>query len=117
MGAIVLILLDGGAASQTASPPVSARTNAAAQAGTSRIAFLSDVPKARLPEGVRWQGELYVMNIDGSDMRRLARFASGFLPTWSPDGRTIAFDRAWARKGRPRPATGRVGSATTRSSS
>ena len=38
---VVLTLLEGGAASQTASPAVSARMNIAAQAGTSKIAFTS----------------------------------------------------------------------------
>ena len=74
----------------------------------SKIAFLSDVPKARLPKGVRWQGELYVMNPDGSGRRRLARFASGFTrPTWSPDGRTIAFERRAGPIGAPPPGNGR----------
>jgi Tol biopolymer transport system component len=74
----------------------------------SKIAFLSDVPKARLPKGVRWQGELYVMSPDGSGRRRLARFASGFTrPTWSPDGRTIAFERRVGPIAAPPPGNGR----------
>src|SRR5919109_714722 len=40
VGLVVLVLLEGGAASQTASPAVSAQSNAAARAGTSRIAFV-----------------------------------------------------------------------------
>src|SRR4029078_8767771 len=39
VGVVILILLDGGAASQTAAPAVSAQSNAATRAGHSRIAF------------------------------------------------------------------------------
>jgi Tol biopolymer transport system component len=34
---------------------------------------------------------LFVMNADGSDARRVARYASWGDPAWSPDGRRIAF--------------------------
>lgn len=36
------------------------------------------------------QGEIWLMNADGSGQRLLAR--GGSHPTWSPNGRTIAFD-------------------------
>jgi tetratricopeptide (TPR) repeat protein/pSer/pThr/pTyr-binding forkhead associated (FHA) protein len=49
----------------------------------SRIAFMSN------REG-NW--ELYIMNDDGSGVRRLTNNAANDgLPTWSPDGRTLAF--------------------------
>ena len=42
VGVVVLTLLDGGAASQTASPALSARSSVAAAAATPRIAFISE---------------------------------------------------------------------------
>ena len=46
VGVVVLILLEGGAASQTASPALSARMNSAAQAGTSRSPSSASLPSA-----------------------------------------------------------------------
>jgi Tol biopolymer transport system component len=37
--------------------------------------------------------ELWVMDADGSDGRRLSRIAGWGPPAWSPDGTTIAFVR------------------------
>src|SRR5262245_36301295 len=99
LGAVLLIVLDGGAASQTVSPAVSARMSAAAQVGTSRLAFTSfpnDLPKHPsaghpLPFAT---SELYVVNADGSDKRLVARSRTqfgGWPVAWSPDGQTIAF--------------------------
>ena len=82
VGAVVLILLDGGAASQTASPAHSARSSLAAATGESRIAYI------REPRG-GYAGVLWVMNPDGSGQRRL----SPAFPDmdWSPDGQKIVF--------------------------
>ena len=89
VGAVVLILLDGGAASQTASPAVSARLNAPAQAGTSTIAFTS-APRPDLGQGTN---ALYVVNADGTEKRLLSRRVWwGSHATWSPDGKMIAVD-------------------------
>jgi TolB protein len=103
IGAVVLILLDGGAASQTAPPGVSARMSAAAQPLTSRLAFTSstrdvvnrNVPNPPPPTLVASQ--LYVVNADGSDKRLLKRrefigYPGPAQAAWSPDGQTIAFE-------------------------
>ena len=61
-------------------------------------------------------GELFVMNADGSETRRLTRNSRDLHPDWSPDGLDIAFTRAvkppfagiWvvsAAGGRPRQLT------------
>jgi Tol biopolymer transport system component len=66
-----------------------------------RIAFAS--AKARSPFPLNLADELYVMNADGSHRRRLTRNSTfdGF-PTWSPDGRRLAFSRfASSAPGKP----------------
>ena len=106
-GVAAFVVSDRAAQSQLNPAQPAARPSLGAAAAEAKIAFLSDVPKARLPKGVRWQGELYVMNPDGSGMRRLARFASAFpRPTWSPDGRMIAFERRLGPIGAPPPGNG-----------
>ena len=90
VGVVVLVLLDRGAGSQTASPALSARLNVGAQAGTSRIAFTGRA------DGVQtYSAVLYVMNADGSGKQKVAD-AGDATPSWSPDGRKIAFGGAKA---------------------
>src|SRR6476659_2951801 len=47
VGAVILVLLDGGAASQPASPAFSARSSAAGETRSSKIAFLRGSPADR----------------------------------------------------------------------
>jgi dipeptidyl aminopeptidase/acylaminoacyl peptidase len=43
--------------------------------------------------------DIYVVNVDGSDLRRLTTDeATDQLPQWSPDGATIVYDNAGARE-------------------
>jgi Tol biopolymer transport system component len=90
-------------APQTSTPlsptevPATAAATAPAAAGSSEglIAFVSTRAG---------NGEIYVMNADGSDVRRLTNYRlwDGY-PTWSPDGKQIAYysylkDKEWVIK-------------------
>ncbi|MBU0492365.1 MAG: VCBS repeat-containing protein [Chloroflexi bacterium] len=69
----------------TATPPPSAPTTMppAPDSAGGVLAFYSE------RDG---NGEIYVMNADGSDQRRLTfNNADDFTPVWSPDGKLIAF--------------------------
>lgn len=63
----------------------------------SRIAFLSDRDRngrCLFHDCTGSASELYMMNADGSDQRRLTRTtATESRPSWSPDGRRIVFSR------------------------
>jgi TolB protein len=97
VGVGVLILLQGGAASQTASPAVSARMAAGGHVGTSRIAFLrGDIACS---QAGTCDNELYVVNADGTGPRRLTRNAELGDPAWSPDGRKLVFGKRPERSG------------------
>jgi Tol biopolymer transport system component len=106
VGVVVLVLLEGGAASQTPSPAVSAHSNAATRAGTSQIAFLRG--DLACSQAGRSNDELYLMNADGTGLRRLTRNAAfGNDPVWSPDGRKLVFGKRPERSGAACRPTGR----------
>jgi TolB protein len=87
VGVALFAVLGRSAQSQPASPADSARLNPAAQAATSKIAFI------REPLNIGYAGVLWVMNPDGSGHRRLAPANPGMR--WSPDGQKIAFVGSW----------------------
>jgi Tol biopolymer transport system component len=100
VGVVLLTVLDRGAASQTASPTLSARSGAAGGTPRSKIAFVGEVVRFRQPG---WY-ELYVMNPDGSGKRRLARhFWVSRLDdlAWSPDRRKLVFAGKVSRSAGP----------------
>jgi Tol biopolymer transport system component len=104
VGAVILILLEGGAASQTASPALSAWSGAAAGTPSSKIAFLRGAPAFR--SAAPYQLELDVIDVDGSGLRRLARGpwsrddqGAHAVPDWSPDGRKFVFAKRVERAG------------------
>jgi TolB protein len=104
VGVVVLVLLEGGAASQPASPAVSAQSNAATRAGTSRIVFLrlrGSLATCRPVDSC--DNGMYVMNADGTGLRRLTQknTALGYDPVavWSPGGRKLVFAKRPERSG------------------
>ena len=103
VGVAVLVLLERGAGSQTASPAFSARSGAAGGTPSSKIAFVRTVGSVPLRHS--WFG-LYVMNPDGSGKRRLARhfwvsnLSLGSL-AWSPDRRKLVFAAHLSRSTAP----------------
>ena len=47
-----------------------------------------------VPSGYPRFGDLFVIDVDGGDLRRLTKGGRASLPEWSPDGREIVFMRA-----------------------
>jgi hypothetical protein len=84
VGAALFALLGRSASSETAFPALSARSSLPAGAANSKIAYTQSAA------GGQGSGGLYVLNADGSGKQRLAN-AGHSTPSWSPDGRKIAF--------------------------
>jgi TolB protein len=82
VGVALFAVLGRSAQSQSASPALTARP-AALGAANAKIAFTQSA------WGGQEKGGLYLMNADGSGKRKLAD--RGNFPSWSPDGRKIAF--------------------------
>jgi Tol biopolymer transport system component len=103
VGVVVLVLLDRGAASQTATSAPSARSGVARGTPSSKIAFVDTV--GSIPLRHSWFG-LFVMSLDGSGKRRLAPHAwisnlsIGSL-AWSPDRRKLVFAAHLSRSAAP----------------
>ena len=90
-GVVFFTVFDHTAQSQSASPPTAGRTGLAT-AAQAKIAFITAVPRAKLPTGYAWLAEVNVMNSAESGKGTLTRTAWNFLPpAWSPDGQTIGF--------------------------
>lgn len=84
---IVLAACGGSPAGSKGSPPVGKAEASAKTSGT--IVFVND--QDGNPNNPDYDQSIYVINADGTGLRQLLRGAWVSSPTWSPDGRKIAF--------------------------
>jgi Tol biopolymer transport system component len=85
---VITTILERSTGAESQSPALAARSASVAGAAGSKIVFTSFVQRpGTFATGPRFP-DIYVMNVDGSGERRLARGAEA---AWSPDGRSLAF--------------------------
>jgi len=98
VGVAVFTVFERTAQSQSASPALSPRSSLPAGAANSKIAFAS-FPRGG---GQLSNGEIFVVNADGSGRRRLtSNPVDDDFPVWSPDGRKVAFVRGFLNRPDP----------------
>ena len=54
-----------------------------------RLAFTRSVAAPRTSSG--WRVDVYIVDVDGTHLRRLTTSGSAYSATWSPDGRQVAY--------------------------
>src|SRR5262249_37851747 len=93
---LVLVFASAGAGAHAPRNAAARRAASAPGAFGSKIAFTRLCEIAGCPPSVEHQqAEIWVMNGDGSDPRRLTHNTTWDLsPAWSPNGETIAFYEA-----------------------
>jgi hypothetical protein len=79
-----LLEISGSSVSVSAPPP----TEAPPEPAKAEPKALPSTPKGRLAFQTSPGGDIYVINVDGSGLRRVA---DGMDPAWSPNGQEIAF--------------------------
>ena len=91
-GGDMILLVNPNSGRQTRRVPTPAVVNCGAPAWSPdgrRFALVC--AGVNTPTDPRYLRGVYVMNVDGTDLRRVVEDTGAASPTWSPDGTTIAF--------------------------